>query len=153
MFQFFTSTVKGLMENSFTKRFAIVQLKYTHNFQGTVNKRRTFKSLANGFEFRGLDPRPQYSASLLVHTWLICITIICKQIMREAKKEKVKLPFVLSLNQREGNDCFAAWSLSFSTGDAVYLHNMTWKGIHRWSDQSSSCLFFLPHVAPVASAR
>ena len=71
MFQLFTSTVKGLLENSFTKRFAIVQLKYTHNFQRTVNKPRTFKSLANGFKFRELDPRPQYSASLLVHTWLI----------------------------------------------------------------------------------
>ena len=155
MFHFFTSTVKGLLENSFTKRFAIVQLKYTHNFQGTVNKRRTFKSLANGFEFRGLDPRPQYSASLLVHTWLICITIICKQIMREAKKEKVKLPFVLSLNQREGNDCFAAWSLSFSTGDPVYLDHMTWKGIHRWSDQSSSCvdLLFQPHVARLCKKK
>ena len=44
MFHFFTSTVKGLLENSFTKRFAIVQLKYTHNFQRTVNKPRTFKS-------------------------------------------------------------------------------------------------------------
>ena len=93
VFQFLTSTVKGLLENSFTKRFAIVQLKYTHNFQGTVNKRITFKSLANGFKFRGLDPRPQYSASLLVHTWLICITIICKQIMREEKKEKSRFPW------------------------------------------------------------
>ena len=125
MFQFFTSTVKGLLENSFTKRFAIVQLKYTHNFQPTVNERRTFKSLANDFKSRGLDPRPQDSAPLLVHTWLICITIICKQIMRKANKEKVTLPLVLSLNQREGNDCFAALSLSFSTGDAVYLDNMT----------------------------
>ena len=71
MFQVFTSKVKGFLENSFTKRFPIVQLKYTHNFRRTVNKPRTFKSLVNGFEFRGLDPRPQYSASLLVHTWLI----------------------------------------------------------------------------------
>ena len=135
------------------KAFCHSAIKIHPQFQGTVNKRITFKSLANGFKFRGLDPRPQYSASLHVHTWLICITIICKQIMREAKMEKVTLPFVLSLNQREGNDCFAAWSLSFSTGDAVYLDNMTWKGIHRWSDQSSSCLFFQPHVAPVVSAR
>ena len=80
---------------------------------------------------------------------------ICKQIMCEAKKEKVTLPFVLSLNQREGNDCFAAWSLSFSTGDPVYLDNMKWKGIHRWSDQSSSCVYLLfqPHVARLCKAK